>query len=108
MSISRYALMRLGIDAPNIDRQLGSTVKVSFAPLRHHFVLAAAKRPSALRFCKGAMNLARSYDLTPIAAGVDSEAARQLLIALGCQQGIGEHFARLELKQLLLKKMVSA
>ncbi len=189
VSISRYALMRLSIDAPNIDRRLGAAVKVSFAPLRHHlmadefltdldafyqscglapdrfelriaeksltslgkaegiigqiaglgtavmvdefgcgfsslarlaqlplkglqidrrFVLAAAKRTSALRFCKGAMSLARSYGLIPIASGVDTEAVRQLLIGLGCEQGIGDHFARLELKEPLVKKMASA
>ena len=60
------------------------------------WVANAAARPSALRFCRGTIALAHSYGLTPIAAGVNDEAARALLLELGCEQGLGGCFAPLE------------
>jgi predicted signal transduction protein with EAL and GGDEF domain len=61
------------------------------------FVITTLQRPSALRFCSGAIALARSYGLVPIAAGIDSEAARQQFLELGCEQGLGDCFAPIDL-----------
>jgi EAL domain-containing protein (putative c-di-GMP-specific phosphodiesterase class I) len=79
-SLSHIA--RLPVQALQIDRRFG---------------LAAAQRPSALRFCRGAFALARAFGMTTVAAGIDSDAHRQQMLALGCQQGLGDCFAAISL-----------
>jgi EAL domain-containing protein (putative c-di-GMP-specific phosphodiesterase class I) len=65
--------------------------------IERKFVVTANDSPSAPRFCRGAISLARSYGLTPIAAGIDSETVRERLLDLGCEQGLGDCFAAIDL-----------
>jgi diguanylate cyclase len=65
--------------------------------LDRKFVLSLSERPSARRFCQGAIALARSYGLTPIAPGIDCDATRQQLLELGCEQGLGDYYRPIDL-----------
>jgi cyclic di-GMP phosphodiesterase Gmr len=68
-------------------RGLSSLGRIARLPLKalqieRRFVLAAARRPSVMRFCQAAVAIARSYCLTPIASGIDCDATRQQMLAV--------------------------
>jgi EAL domain-containing protein (putative c-di-GMP-specific phosphodiesterase class I) len=99
--LSRLAGLGATIAIDEFGRGTSSLARIAALPVHalqidRRFVLALGE-PPALRFCKGAIALARSYGLTPIAPGVDSEAARRALQGLGCEQGLGDCFSPLAL-----------
>jgi EAL domain-containing protein (putative c-di-GMP-specific phosphodiesterase class I) len=51
---------------------------------------------AALRSCKAIVGLAKALDITPIAAGVDAENTRRLMLDLGCDQGLGDLYPAVE------------
>jgi predicted signal transduction protein with EAL and GGDEF domain len=56
-------------------------------------VVAARKDPVALKFCRAGIAMAQALELTPMAAGIDAAAHRELLAKLGCQQGSGDLYS---------------
>lgn len=55
-------------------------------------VVAASRSPVALRSCRAIAALAHALEILPIAAGVDDEATRAGMLAIGCTQGLGDLF----------------
>jgi EAL domain-containing protein (putative c-di-GMP-specific phosphodiesterase class I) len=91
---ARIAIDEFGRGASSLARI--AALPVHALQIDRRFVLALSD-PPALRFCQGAIALARSYGLTPIALGVDTPATRQQLQDLGCEQGLGDCFSPLAL-----------
>jgi EAL domain-containing protein (putative c-di-GMP-specific phosphodiesterase class I)/GGDEF domain-containing protein len=58
--------------------------------LNRGWVKAMQSDRNALNLCQAGLAIAKTYGLTPIAASVDEPAQRDILLALGCQQGSGE------------------
>lgn len=56
------------------------------------YSLAAAQQPSAERFCRGAIALARAFGMVTVAPGIDDDAIRRNMLDLGCEQGLGDLF----------------
>jgi EAL domain-containing protein (putative c-di-GMP-specific phosphodiesterase class I) len=56
------------------------------------YSLAAKQQPSAERFCRGAIALAQAFGMTTIAPGIDDDAIRRNMLALGCEQGLGDFY----------------
>jgi EAL domain-containing protein (putative c-di-GMP-specific phosphodiesterase class I) len=54
------------------------------------WVTALRNDDVALRVCRAGIGVAAALGLTPIATGVDDEAQRRALIALGCRYGSGD------------------
>ena len=54
------------------------------------WVVAARKDTVALKVCRASIAVAKALDLIPTAAGIDDPEQRNLLLALGCQQGSGD------------------
>lgn len=77
-SLSR--LSRLPVTVLQIDRAL---------------VLGALEQDIALRACRAVAALARAYDVTAVAPGIDSEEHRTRMLAIGCTQGLGDLFGAL-------------
>lgn len=48
--------------------------------------------PLAQRVCGAVMGVAKALDFTALASGVDTEAHRDALLAIGCQQGSGDFY----------------
>jgi EAL domain-containing protein (putative c-di-GMP-specific phosphodiesterase class I) len=44
----------------------------------------------ALKVCRAGISAAAALGVTPIATGVDDEAQREALLALGCRHGSGD------------------
>jgi EAL domain-containing protein (putative c-di-GMP-specific phosphodiesterase class I) len=61
------------------------------------YSLAAVQQPSAERFCRGAIALARAFGMVTIAPGIDDEATRRNMSDLGCEQGLGDFFPPIRL-----------
>ena len=57
-------------------------------------VVAADEQPAALKICRAAIALARALEVTAIATGIDNEQRRDRLAAMGCEQGLGDLYAR--------------
>jgi predicted signal transduction protein with EAL and GGDEF domain len=100
--VGHLAGIGTGVVIEEFGRGFSSLARLAQLPLLalqidRHFVVSVLERPSALRFCRGAIALARSYGLTPIAAGIDSEAARQQFLEFGCEHGLGDCFAPIDL-----------
>jgi EAL domain-containing protein (putative c-di-GMP-specific phosphodiesterase class I) len=100
--VAQLAAVGASVVIDEFGRGFSSLVRIAQLPLRalqidRRFVLAAAQRPSAMRFCEAAVALARSYGLTPVASGIDCDATRKQMLAIGCEQGLGDCFAPIEL-----------
>jgi EAL domain-containing protein (putative c-di-GMP-specific phosphodiesterase class I) len=53
-------------------------------------VTALRRDAVALRVCRAGIGVAAALGLTPIATGVDDQAQRDALLALGCSLGSGD------------------
>jgi predicted signal transduction protein with EAL and GGDEF domain len=73
---------------------LATLAKLPLAGLQidRSLVLAAAADPAAGRSCRAVFALAEALEVLPIAAGVDDEATRRLMLGLGCREGLGDLF----------------
>jgi EAL domain-containing protein (putative c-di-GMP-specific phosphodiesterase class I) len=58
--------------------------------LSRGWVKAMQSDPNTLNLCRAGLAIAKTYALTPIAAGVDEPTQRDILLALGCLQGSGD------------------
>ena len=54
------------------------------------WVTAVRNDEVALKVCRAGISVAAALGLTPIATGVDDQAQRQALLALGCRFGMGD------------------
>jgi EAL domain-containing protein (putative c-di-GMP-specific phosphodiesterase class I) len=71
------SLAKLPLAALQVDRSL---------------VVDAQSDAAARRSCRALFALAGALDVLPIAAGVDDEASRGLMLGLGCREGLGDLF----------------
>jgi len=90
-------LQRLGVHlvVDEVARGMGSLDGLARAPiwgmqLDRAWVTALRNDDVALRVCRAGIGVAAALGLTPIATGVDDEAQRRALIALGCRYGSGD------------------
>lgn len=72
-----------------LDRFPFDTVKID-----QYFVRAALADPSARAIVKSVVTIARSYGMTIVAEGVETEAAAVMCTDLGCDYGQGWRFSR--------------
>jgi EAL domain-containing protein (putative c-di-GMP-specific phosphodiesterase class I)/GGDEF domain-containing protein len=80
-----------------VGRGLASLDGLARAPiwglqLDRAWVTALPGDAVALKVCRAGISLAGALGLTPIATGIDNEAQREQLLALGCRQGSGDIF----------------
>jgi predicted signal transduction protein with EAL and GGDEF domain len=85
--------VRLAID--EVGAGVGSVASLARFPvhalqLDRNCVVAADEHPAALKVCRATIALARALEMTPISPGVDSEQRREQLLALGCEEGLGD------------------
>jgi EAL domain-containing protein (putative c-di-GMP-specific phosphodiesterase class I)/GGDEF domain-containing protein len=85
--------VRLVID--EVGRGTGSLDSLARAPiwglqLDRAWVAALCSDPVARKVCRAGVGMAASLGLVPIATGVDDEAVRDALLALGCRCGSGD------------------
>jgi predicted signal transduction protein with EAL and GGDEF domain len=90
-------LARLGVQLviDEVGRGMASLDWLARAPiwglqLDRAWVTAFRSDPAALKVCSAGIAVAQALQLTPIATGVDDEALRAALLALGCRQGTGD------------------
>ena len=90
-------LRRLGIHlvVDEVARGMGSLDGLARAPiwgmqLDRAWVTALRNDEVALRVCRAGIGVAAALGLTPIATGVDDEAQRRALLAMGCRYGSGD------------------
>jgi len=90
-------LQRLGIQlvVDEVARGMGSLDGLARAPiwgmqLDRAWVTALRNDEVALRVCRAGIGVAAALGLTPIATGVDDEAQRRALLAMGCRYGSGD------------------
>ncbi|MEA3109643.1 MAG: hypothetical protein QOD56_2259 [Gammaproteobacteria bacterium] len=90
-------LQRLGIHlvVDEVARGMGSLDGLARAPiwgmqLDRAWVTALRNDEVALRVCRAGIGVAAALGLTPIATGVDDEAQRRALLAMGCRYGSGD------------------
>jgi EAL domain-containing protein (putative c-di-GMP-specific phosphodiesterase class I) len=63
---------------------------VSGLQLNRGWVSSIARDADALKMCRAGASIALALGLIPIAHGVDDPVRRDALLAIGCEQGIGE------------------
>lgn len=85
--------VRLVVD--EVARGMGSLDGLARAPLwgmqlDRAWVTAVRTDAVALRVCRAGIGVAAALGLTPIAIGLDDEAQRRVLLALGCRFGSGD------------------
>jgi predicted signal transduction protein with EAL and GGDEF domain len=85
--------VRLVVD--EVGRGMTSLHRLARAPLwglqlDRSWATALHHDPVALRVCTAGVSVAAALGLTPIASGVDDQAQRRVLSALGCRQGMGD------------------
>jgi predicted signal transduction protein with EAL and GGDEF domain len=85
--------IRIVVD--EVGRGFTSLDRLASAPiwglqLDRAWVTALRSDPVALRICRAGISAATALGLTPIATGVDDEAQKSALLALGCGQGSGD------------------
>jgi predicted signal transduction protein with EAL and GGDEF domain len=92
-------LRRLGVQlvVDEVGRGLGSLDGLARAPiwglqLDRAWVTALRDDEVALKVCRAGISMAGALGLTPIATGVDDQAQRGQLLALGCRLGSGDIF----------------
>jgi EAL domain-containing protein (putative c-di-GMP-specific phosphodiesterase class I) len=92
-----HALHRLGVQlvVDEVGRGVGSLDALARAPiwglqLDRAWTLALRNDEVARKVCRAGIGLAAAIGLTPIATGVDDQAQREALLALGCHHGSGD------------------
>jgi EAL domain-containing protein (putative c-di-GMP-specific phosphodiesterase class I) len=83
--------------ADEVGRDVGSLASLARAPLwglqlDRAWVTALGGDAVARSVCRAGTAMAAALGLTPIATGVDDEAQRNVLLELGCSQGLGDLF----------------
>jgi predicted signal transduction protein with EAL and GGDEF domain len=93
-------LQRLGVKTivDEVGRSLGSLARLAALPLSgmqldRALVEDIRNNSTALRLCQAGIGAAKALGLSAIAAGVDHESTRALLIECGCGFGSGDLFA---------------
>jgi predicted signal transduction protein with EAL and GGDEF domain len=81
-----------------VGRSLGSLARLATLPLwgmqlDRRLVEDALTNSTALRLCRAGIGASKALGLSPIAAGIDHEATRALLLECGCRYGSGDFFA---------------
>jgi EAL domain-containing protein (putative c-di-GMP-specific phosphodiesterase class I)/GGDEF domain-containing protein len=94
------ALHRLGVQMviDEVGRGFGSLDRLARAPiwglqLDRAWVTALRSDEVALRVCRAGISAAAALGIIPIATGVDDDAQREALLALGCRHGGGDLYA---------------
>ncbi|MFT3907419.1 MAG: GGDEF domain-containing phosphodiesterase [Steroidobacteraceae bacterium] len=95
--LERLARLGIQIVINRVARGMGSLEALARTPLwglqlDRCWIGALGQDPVARRVCEAGIGMARALELTPIASGVDSEAQRSALLALGCVSGTGSVF----------------
>jgi EAL domain-containing protein (putative c-di-GMP-specific phosphodiesterase class I) len=88
-----------------LGRGFSSLLRLPRCPLHalqidRALVVAARRSAVALRSCRAITALALALELQPIAAGIDDEATRASMAAIGCVEGLGDLY-RFELAGML-------
>jgi EAL domain-containing protein (putative c-di-GMP-specific phosphodiesterase class I)/GGDEF domain-containing protein len=90
-------LQRLGVQlvVDEVARGMGSLdalarTQIWGLQLDRAWVTAVRNDEVALKVCRAGISVAAALGLTPIATGVDDQAQRQALLALGCRFGMGD------------------
>ncbi len=92
-----HALGGMGVQliVDEVGRKMSSFDQLAHAPLSglqldRSWTTALRYDEAALKICRAAIGVAAALDLTPIATGVDDGDQRDLLLRLGCVQGLGD------------------
>ena len=92
-------LVRLGVQlvVDEVGRGMASVDLLARTPLAglqldRSWVTALPADPLAQKVCQVGISMALALGMTPIATGVDGIAQRTALLALGCQQGLGDYY----------------
>jgi len=98
-----HSLARCGVKliADEVGRGLGSFDLLARAPLiglqlDRQWIQNLPRDPIALKVCRAAIGLARGMGLSTYARGVDHAAQNDILMELGCEQGIGEYYGAID------------
>jgi EAL domain-containing protein (putative c-di-GMP-specific phosphodiesterase class I) len=88
----------IGIVVDEFGRGSTSLPRLARLPVRgllldRRLALSAGVDPVSRRVATAAVALARAFNFVPMAAGVDDESQRRLLISLGCEEGLGDAFS---------------
>jgi predicted signal transduction protein with EAL and GGDEF domain len=80
-----------------LGRGASSLARLPLLPIRglqidRALVVAASRGTAALRSCRAIGALAQALEIVSIAAGIDDDAARSSMLAIGCAQGFGDNF----------------
>jgi len=91
------SLAKLGVQliVDEVGRQMSSLELLARAPLSglqldRSWVTALAYDAVSLKVCRAAIGVARALNLTAIGTGVDDARQRDLLLDLGCHEGLGD------------------
>lgn len=97
------SLARRGVSliVDEVGRGLGSFDLLARAPLAglqldRQWIQGLPHDPAALKICRAAIGLARGIGLPTFARGVDHAAQHDILVGLGCEEGIGEFYGTLD------------
>jgi predicted signal transduction protein with EAL and GGDEF domain len=93
------ALQKRGVQliVDEVGRGMSSLASLTSAPiaglqLDRAWVTALRTDPAASKVCRAVTSIANSFDLLPIAAGIDDQSQRDALLAMGCRYGSGDFF----------------
>jgi EAL domain-containing protein (putative c-di-GMP-specific phosphodiesterase class I) len=80
-----------------VGRGMSSLASLTSAPvaglqLDRAWVTALRSDPAAGKVCRAVTSIAKSFDLLPMAAGIDDQSQRDALLAMGCRFGSGDFF----------------
>jgi len=94
-----HDLTRLGVRVvvDEVARGMGSLDLLARAPLwglqlDRAWVTGLRRDALARKVCQAGIAVARAFELTPLASGVDDTEQREALLALGCRYGSGDLF----------------
>jgi EAL domain-containing protein (putative c-di-GMP-specific phosphodiesterase class I) len=109
------ALAQLGVRlvVDEVGRGMGSLDSLARSPiwglqLDRAWVTALRKDDVALRVCRAGIGMAAALGLTPIATGVDDQAQRDALLALGCRLGSGDLYSSNALDIMRTPRLVAS
>ncbi len=100
--IAALTAMGVSVMIDEFGRGFSSLSNVAQLPVQalqidRRYSLAATQQPSAERFCRGAIALAQAFGMTTVAPGIDDDAIRRNMLALGCEQGLGDFYPPIRL-----------
>jgi EAL domain-containing protein (putative c-di-GMP-specific phosphodiesterase class I) len=99
-----HALKRRNVQlvVDEVARDMGSLPWLARAPiwglqLDRAWVTSVLTDEVARKVCRAGISVATSLGLIPVVTGVDTQELRNALLALGCKQGSGDFFPRVDL-----------